>query len=87
MNKKMKDIGYIIILKDNDGDMFVADCYDLTDEVGNGRFRSIDKHGYYILIPHIALTWDKKVYCKYYNRYNRTRVIKKALTKYPEARV
>ena len=84
--KKQKDIGYIAVLKDCDGDMFITDCYDLTDEVGNS-FRSIDKRGHYLLIPHIALTWDRKVYCNYYNRYNRARVIAKTRLKYPEARV
>ena len=86
MNKKFKDIGYIAVLKDCDGDMFITDCYDLTDEVGNS-FRSIDKRGYYLLVPHVALTWERKVAVKYYNRYNRKRIIAKMRAKYPNARV
>ena len=84
MNNKFKDVGYIAVLRDCDGDLFVADCYDLKDECGYG-FRKIDKTWSITLIPH--LWWDKKVYCKYYNRYNRARVIKKTLAKYPNARV
>ena len=86
MNKKFKDVGYIAVLRDCDGDMFITDCYDLTDEVGNS-FRSIDKHGYYLLIPHIHMTWERKVAVKYYNRYNRKRIIAKMRAKYPDARV
>ena len=85
MNKKFKDVGYIAVLRDCDGDMFITDCFNLDNECGH-FYQDIDKRGRYTLIPHVYMTWERKVAVKYYNRYNRKRVIAKMMAKYPEAR-